>query len=256
MIVLGDFNGHIGLNGEQINNNGGDLLNFADTNNLYITNMEEEQNGKWTWERDNLRYTLDYVLLNDLATLTYKGLCIDSENDKDINSDHRMVGISIAWAKSKITYRGSRRKIWKNKNIDWERFEEAMNEEISKTNINEEISYKMMVNVINKVAYECIGKKIAGGMRKRGNNWWTEEIKNAIRARKEANREHRKLKKNRSEHNQSEINQKWEEYLELKNLVNKLIKTSKRRAENEELENKERQEKRIQRTMEILKKRF
>ena len=64
VIVMGDMNGHIGLLGENVNNNGRLLLDFADESNLEILNLTMgERCATWHGRRGE-RSAIDYFLVN------------------------------------------------------------------------------------------------------------------------------------------------------------------------------------------------
>lgn len=100
--IMGDFNAKVGKNnGERCmgiygvgsrNERGDRLINFAESNNLFIMNTfynfpEEE---KWTWSAPNdaARNEIDFILTNCPKIIATTSVVINI----DIGSDHRAVG--------------------------------------------------------------------------------------------------------------------------------------------------------------------
>ena len=59
---MGDFNGHIGLKNEPMNQNGDMLLNFVDKGQLTIKNWELEDTT--TWRDRRAESAIDYIIIN------------------------------------------------------------------------------------------------------------------------------------------------------------------------------------------------
>jgi len=65
VVVMGDFNAHIGLGDEQHpNRNGQRLLNLVWADGLVIGNELPQCQGRWTWECGQKRSVIDYILLS------------------------------------------------------------------------------------------------------------------------------------------------------------------------------------------------
>ena len=65
VIVMGDFNAHIGLGTEQQpNRNGRRLLNLVWDGELIIGNELPQCQGRWTWECEQKRSVIDYILFS------------------------------------------------------------------------------------------------------------------------------------------------------------------------------------------------
>ena len=64
VVLMGDFNAHIGLGEEQLpNKNGQKLVNFVWACDLRVGNEHPECTGRWTWECGEKRSVVDYVLV-------------------------------------------------------------------------------------------------------------------------------------------------------------------------------------------------
>ena len=63
---MGDFNGHIGIIGQQKEDKNGKFVKqLAELYNMSILNMDEKCTGESTWSRNNVSSTIDFVLIND-----------------------------------------------------------------------------------------------------------------------------------------------------------------------------------------------
>ena len=61
LIVVGDFDAHIGLIGEPYNRNGRLMMEMVEKNNLTILNGTPECEGKITWEARGQKSVIDYA---------------------------------------------------------------------------------------------------------------------------------------------------------------------------------------------------
>ena len=63
MVVMGDFNAHIGRGEEEVaNRNGRRLLNLAYVGDMVIGNELHVCKGRWTWECGDKKSVIDYML--------------------------------------------------------------------------------------------------------------------------------------------------------------------------------------------------
>ena len=66
ILILGDFNGHIGILGPQIlNSKGKDMLKFAEDNNLNILNLDPDCSGEITRYQYPHKSAIDFALCNN-----------------------------------------------------------------------------------------------------------------------------------------------------------------------------------------------
>ena len=65
-LIMGDFNGHVGLLGDhETNVNGVRLLNFGEKHGLVILNADDKCEGVYTRVQGETRSVLDYYLVNE-----------------------------------------------------------------------------------------------------------------------------------------------------------------------------------------------
>ena len=62
LMVLGDFNGHVGFLGDQREDrNGKFVINLVNNNNMMMVNCDEKCKGMYTWGKRGQRSVIDYV---------------------------------------------------------------------------------------------------------------------------------------------------------------------------------------------------
>ena len=88
--------------------------------------------------------------------------------------------------------------------------------------------YKVFQNYVNEAASESLGKRFCVNGGKKNKGWWDDEVKQALKLRKEASRTHRFYKKLAADFpeviSQEVVRSKWEEYLRLKHVARDLVK--------------------------------
>ena len=96
MILLGDFNGHIGFIGEQqLNKNGQIILNLMERHNLVLLNDNERCHGKVTWQERNMKSTIDYMMVNEKMYNKFEKMVIDEQKEEIDFSDHNLIAASF-----------------------------------------------------------------------------------------------------------------------------------------------------------------
>ena len=131
LLIIGDFNGHIGENddgipgGGKVNENGQLIINLVNGMDLVIGNKLRQCKGKWTWSKGTQQSIIDYALLDNEVATRLLSMNIDDISNNSIGSDHNLMILDVAqgfyignnFAKTKET--------WKlNDNINWESFNE------------------------------------------------------------------------------------------------------------------------------------
>lgn len=66
LIVMGDFNGHVGFLGKQeINKNGELIIDWMENYDLILLNNDSDCTGEYTWSRDQQKSVIGYVLISN-----------------------------------------------------------------------------------------------------------------------------------------------------------------------------------------------
>lgn len=226
IIIGGDFNAHIIEFGGREDKNGTLLKQMCEMNCLNMGNLLPECEGKITWQRGSQRTTIDYVLLNDIATRMLKKISIDEDGLWSVGSDHNRILVTLNTCtqkeqEEKNTEEELERELWNLEEGNLEKFKIKM-ESFAQKN-NGKATYEQLVKVINEVALQTIKRKKVGGKKCifQPKKWWDQEVKDAIKIRKKYCKSHRKAIKegNTSE----EVNEKWETYSKQKEITKQLI---------------------------------
>eukprot|EP00794_Sanderia_malayensis_P017185 gene17185-18915_t len=82
IFIMGDFNAHIGIIGEQqINWNGKEIPDLMSEDNLILMNDTDKCNGLYTWSRGEQKSVIDFILVNKKAYQICKYTKIDEQQD-------------------------------------------------------------------------------------------------------------------------------------------------------------------------------
>lgn len=96
VLILGDFNAHLGFVGEQeINFNGKLVVEIMEKCSLTLLNCTNECEGTYTWSRGNQRSVIDFVLANQKACDIFDKMLIDEKQEKFDISDHNLIEIEL-----------------------------------------------------------------------------------------------------------------------------------------------------------------
>ena len=228
IVVMGDFNGHIGLLGERINMNGQLLLDFSEETNLEIINMTR-LDGKATWKgRDGVRSAIDYFLGNNIVSRRVERLWVDEEGEIEIKSDHCMMVLELVTKKE--TKKQEKRETkehrrWNLKRARWELYRGELKEwEDEEGDVNE-LNNRMKGDII-KAAEKGVGMRKLKS-KKELKPWWNVEIKEARRLRRKLNRKRREAERRWArgeEVDERKRREAWDKYNEQRIIVKNLIR--------------------------------
>ncbi|KAF2345876.1 Endonuclease/exonuclease/phosphatase [Trinorchestia longiramus] len=98
VIVMGNMNGHVGILGEKVNENGCKLIDFCEKSKFENLNVTIG-NGLHTCESKEWKAAIDYVLVNHEVRQHVREMYVD-ENNFDIDNDHQMLVLKYKWAGS------------------------------------------------------------------------------------------------------------------------------------------------------------
>ena len=96
LVIMGDFNGHVGFLGPQRQNwNGKMMLDLIDRQGLILLNADVKCKGEITRRHRNEVSTIDYVLMNRKLYEMYVGMTIDEEKHEFDLSDHCLMVVQL-----------------------------------------------------------------------------------------------------------------------------------------------------------------
>ena len=111
IVLMGDFNAHIGLGEEQSpNKNGQKLLNVVWACDLRVGNELPECKGRWTWESGEKRSVVDYILVSRETNV--HRMITEDEGAVELGSDHNLIWCVIGQSKAEKVIQEERYK-WK-----------------------------------------------------------------------------------------------------------------------------------------------
>ena len=179
VILVGDFNAHIGNdeegikgNIEKINQNGKRLRSLINRRELFIVNDTEKCQGKWTREDTNgSKSIIDFVIANENSINDVENMVIDEQHEFKVSrfmktkkgsvekpSDHNTIFFEIHGNKSK---KANKSKQWNLKNEESMKkyFLETTNVKMKETwtekgNIDEK--YKKWIKQIKTIMYKTL----------------------------------------------------------------------------------------------------
>ena len=176
IIVMGDMNGHIGILGERINENGELLRGFCEEMRLEIFN-ETIANGRITWQSRDSTSAIDYVLASIEARERVTSMSIDEEGCFNVGSDHNLLLVEYRYRVRKCESRVcKKRKKWCLRNMNWEKFKEDMNamtgvEVTEIIEMNNEITENIRKSAKKSIVMST--SKVHSG---KYNPWWNRQI--------------------------------------------------------------------------------
>ena len=223
VMIMGDFNGHLGITGDQkIDENGKVVKELANEYNLMIANLDDKCTGEVTWERGEQRSAIDYILLNRKMFSKMEKMYIDEKQKKFDLSDHNLLEISFKLKSLKRWNSNSSRNTkyyWKLNDTTLREFTQHMESEMQQ---QEAITMEEFNQAMQHAAENTLKRKYTRRVNKQGEEeppWINREIKEGIKERRRINRERR------NETDERKRQYLWVKYKEKKKEVQILIKS-------------------------------
>ena len=232
IIILGDFNGHVGFLGPQrLDEKGHSLLNLVEKWNLVMLNGDQRCLGEITRVQGKQRSTID-VLVNQCAYNIFTKMEVDEDKKKFDLSDHCLIEVLFHGKEnSSQTSRGGvvTNNYYRTNNLDLkklflQKMEMNIIEEERKGRV---IGQDAFETILKDKCEEVLKKKITrreynnrNGQKKVEPVWMNEEIRKGIKIRKQYNRDKRYAEGERKEIIENK-------YKEQKNKVQMMIKKEK-----------------------------
>ena len=230
IIILGDFNGHLGFVGPQhLDKNGKYVLDLMENFNLTLLNGDDNCNGEITRDENGNKSSIDFVLVNELMYEFFKHMEIDEHKNTYDLSDHCLINITFNLQNSQ-NQASNKKEIVEYlcvndsvKDSFIQDVEKWINDRKEPQSLSEfEIALKETANKTLKRTYV---KKFNSKMKYEDPVWFSKEIKENIKLRKKYN------KLSRVGGNQDLRNSYREQYKAQKKVVQDLVKDSVTRYE-------------------------
>ena len=206
VILLGDFNGHIGFLGPQtLNHNGEKLLNLAEKWNLIILNGDSNCKGEITRRQGEIESTIDFILVNQAMYMFFETMTVDESKEKFDLSDHCLLEANFKM--EMICKRGNKQRIVERDfyktdcDILRAEFMKKTKEDIELSRSKgETLEMENLEDVLKNNAERILKKTYKTRMRVSDNKeepvWMNGEIRSAIKRRRDYNRKRRNARNN------------------------------------------------------------
>lgn len=232
ILIMADMNARIGREinyGDPVlNSNGERLLNFRNDSNLEILNCSKMCSGKFTWFRNNLQSTIDYMLCSNNLVSQVCEFIVDDDRKYGLGSDHNvlLLKLNVKNKESKNIQNKGRKKItWDIKNDqDFSAYKDNLQIKFSNWDatsfVDPDVMWDSWKNNVLAAATDGLGIK---EVKTKCNSWFDKSIDDGIKDRRNASRLHRKWAKSDRSDNQLG-NDLWKDYQEKRIYVKGLIK--------------------------------
>lgn len=196
MIILGDFNGHLGFIGDQrLDLNGKFVLNLMEKENMILLNNDEKCDGKYTREENNSKSAIDFVLVNKNMYKNFEKMTIDEERKHYDLSDHCVIETIFKLENYKENIH-VKNEIIEYISVKEERKEQFLNH-IEMEFIREDMNMEKMEQKISDAVQNILKKKFAPKKNQEAKVdpiWFNQSIKREIKLRQHYNRAKRNAK--------------------------------------------------------------
>ena len=227
ILILGDFNCHLGYLGYQEENQNGRLVQrFVEDNGLVLLNADDRCTGEYTWERGMQRSAIDLAITNQEGYSGFENMWIDEERDVLDISDHNLVAVNFRRIK-----RNQPQNQWKKQvfySLEAERLRNYR-EDLAVRLSNENPTLTNMERHMREAADANLKRVYRRKTDNRGNTeppWVNEDIRAGRRERRRLNKIHRQW---RGAEGKEEA---WQNYQTQRMKVKKLISTEMMKYEN------------------------
>ena len=255
-LVLGDMNGHIEQIGYQKEDeNGRQILDWISNMSMILLNLEEFCTGTYTWSRQGQKSAIDYVLVNRFCYQWIEGMYIDESKELFDLSDHHMITVKMSLPTGNRNFRkgeATSRDYWKVDENSLCMFKEEMCRRLQNVaDMNISDLNEMMTDVANTMLKATYRRRNMREQQIKEKPWVTDEIRAAIKKRKEINRQRRNTKDKGAQSTLMDL------YKVQKKKVQKLVKeavTQSERKATEDIRNSLNKSKSIFESIDKLKK--
>ena len=238
IMILGDFNGHVGFLGKQDKNNNGELiLKIINEQDLLMMNIDAKCTGEITWEQGSSKSVIDYVLVSHSMYDKIEIMRIDDKWEILKLSDHNLINIKIRTQReiNKFVKNEEEYMICRISDSSKEKFNKYVKELLVDTTSDSDAEFNMekFDGIIKKAYKATLEVKIK--KRKKQNNknepiWCNKTIKKEISRKRDMNKILRKSKCSE----ESEII--WKNHHDQRVVIQKLVKDAVQEHERKKTE--------------------
>lgn len=194
LVILGDFNGHVGFKGYQvINENGKLIIEWMEKYNLIMLNDDFNCQGEITWKRNEQESVIDFVLISKECYDIYEDMTIDEGQQEFDLSDHNLIEVRIKTgrARNHVNNKWISREYYKTDETSLTKFRGKVEEHLTGGNITsiEKLNIMLKDTADDTLKTKYRRKLISEGRKvKEEAPWITEEIRKGIKERKRYNK--------------------------------------------------------------------
>ena len=223
ILVLGDFNGHIGLLGHQKQNQHGKIiLKWIEEDGLTLLNLDEKCEGIYTWSRGDQKSVIDYALVNRKMYNHFVEMKIDENQEEFAESDHHLISIKFKFQKKgeKRKNKWIKREYFTTNKSALKVFREKL-EQFWKDNKIQTINEmdKSILKTARDTLLRVYRRKLSDDEEKKEERpWMNDNIRKEMKLKREINRKKRNTKDEKEKENLEE------KYKEQKEIVKRLIR--------------------------------
>lgn len=193
LLLLGDFNGHVGFLGKQKLDEGGKVvLDLINKYNLILLNSDDKCKGMITWEGRESKSVIDYALVTPSLYSKYREMIIDEDKETVDLSDHNLMEIKLKKGTRPIMNTTETKKVEYYKKDEGSLL--AYLRDVAGECNNEE---SMTLGKLEEIMKKAADRRLKRVYRERRTDegtvppWVTQEIKDEIAVRKKYNRKKR-----------------------------------------------------------------
>ena len=198
IFLLGDFNGHIGILGnQQLNYNGKLVMDIKTECDLILLNSIEKCDGTYTWSRGDQRSAIDFVIVNNNALKICQSMKIDEGQDVFDLSDHNLIQVELKLHSMHHNFAVNsdwkETEYYKLDDDSIERYITELEELLKATdNISIDTFNYMIDEAATRTLKRSYKRRVTNGIEKKEEPpWITKEIRAAIKKRKQLNQNKR-----------------------------------------------------------------
>ena len=240
LLLLGDFNGHLGFLGpQQCDENGKMVLSWTDEWNFVLLNADPNCFGETTWSRGQQISTIDFMLVNQKLNERFLLMIIDEDKTKFDLSDHHLIE-----AQFQVPFRRKEKK--RMENVSYYKISETRTEDFNtklEAHLRENPTKDIrdlnsgMKNNANAVVKRTFKKSTDDGEKLASPLWFTSSIKREISRRRELNKKARRA----TEENKHSFREAYHlQKLHVQLLVKSAIKEHEEKISKENMSDKNR----------------